>query len=187
MISLIKDKKLSLKPLILPMILLVIAFNPYVESLEFKSPAIYMISHYLVYFSGIYIGYNYFRGGIPSLIIGLIPAIIWHVPYFFSLGAAFILYRAVLEITLFLGGLLAGSSIRYIRFSLRISLFALWMLGDSALAIIFIVSDPIYSNAEYSFSPYPPSSLPLAGIAMFIAMNVFLAYVLSKYIKSLVG
>ncbi|WP_255446878.1 DUF1404 family protein, partial [Sulfolobus sp. B1] len=34
------------------MILLVIAFNPYVESLEFKSPAIYMISHYLVYFSG---------------------------------------------------------------------------------------------------------------------------------------
>jgi hypothetical protein len=61
------------------------------------------------------------------------------------------------------------------------------MLGDSALAIIFIVSDPIYSNVDYRFSPYPPSSLPLAGVAMFIVMNIFLAYVLSKYIKSLLG
>ncbi|WP_338604363.1 DUF1404 domain-containing protein [Sulfolobus tengchongensis] len=186
-LNLIKDQKITLKPLILPIILLVIAINPFVESIEFYEPAVYMISHYLVYFSGIYIGYRYFKGDLISLILGLIPPIIWHLPYFFALGAAFITFRAILEITLLVGGILAGSTIKYMKFYLKVTLFALWMLGDTALAIIFIVSLPIYSNLDFKFSPYSPSSLPLAGVSMFIAMNVFLGYVLAKYIKGIVG
>jgi len=187
MISYIKQQKFDSKPLIFSIVLLLTVVNPLVENIEFYSPVAYMIAHYIVYFSGIYIGYKYFKSNLIILIIGLIPAILWHIPYFFALGAAFVIYRIILEITLFLGGLFVGSAIKYIKFYLKITLFALWMLGDSALAIIFIVSDPIYSNVDYRFSPYPLSSLPLAGVAMFIVMNIFLAYVLSKYIKSLLG
>ncbi|QGA53232.1 DUF1404 domain-containing protein [Sulfolobus sp. E5-1-F] len=186
-LSWIKDEKITFKPLILPIVLLVIAFNPFTESLEFYSPAVYMISHYIVYFSGIFIGYKYFKGDVISLTLGLIPPIIWHLPYFFALGAAFITYRALLEITLLVGGILAGSSIKYIKFYLKVTLFALWMLGDSVLAILFIIASPIYSNTIYNFSPYSPSSLPIAGVAMFIAMNVFLGYVIAKYIKGILG
>ncbi|ACP39360.1 DUF1404 domain-containing protein [Saccharolobus islandicus] len=186
-LSLIKNENTTFKPLILPIVLLAISVNPYTESLEFHYPAIYMISHYLVYFSGIFVGYKYFKGDEISLALGLIPPILWHLPYFFALGAAFATYRVILEITLLVGGILAGSSIKYVKFYLKVTLFALWMLGDSALAIIFIVSSPIYSNVAYNFSPYSPSSLPIAGVAMFIAMNVFLGYVIAKYIKGIVG
>ena len=187
MISLNKNEKFTAKPLIFSLAILIIAVNPFFEDLEFSSPVAYMIGHYLVYFSGIYLGYRYFKGSVLSMLIGIIPPIIWHTPYFFALGAAFIPYRIILEITMFIGGLLAGSAIRYIRFYLKIILFALWMLGDSVLAILFIVSDPLYSNLVYQFSPYYPSSLPLAGVAMFIVMNIFLGYVISKYIKGIIG
>ncbi|AAK42781.1 DUF1404 domain-containing protein [Saccharolobus solfataricus] len=186
-LSLVKDEKITFRPLVLPIVLLAIAVNPFTEGLEFYSPAIYMISHYLVYFSGIFVGYKYFKGDIISLILGLIPPILWHLPYFFAIGAAFITYRAILEITLLTGGILVGSSIRYVKFYLKVTLFALWMLGDSALAIIFIVSSPLYSNIVYKFSPYSPSTLPIAGVAMFIAMNVFLGYVIARYIKGIIG
>ncbi|AHC52281.1 hypothetical protein SUSAZ_10585 [Sulfolobus acidocaldarius SUSAZ] len=187
MIKLNRDQKLTYKFLVLPIALLILSFNPYTESLEFSVPAVYMASHYAVYFSGLYIGYKYFKGGYISLILGLIPAILWHTPYFFSLGAGILDYRILLEITLLLGGILLGSSINSMRLQIKITLLALWMLGDSILAILFITSTTLYSNLAYSFSPYPPASLPLAGILMFVIMNVFLIYVISKFMKSIIG
>ncbi|AWR93267.1 DUF1404 domain-containing protein [Acidianus brierleyi] len=174
----------SWKSIILPIVFVVAFVNPYVEILQFNNPVIFMLDHYALYAAGVLIGYKMFKGSIYSFILGIIPAVFWHVPYFFALAAAYIDFRALCEITLFLGGLLAGSFIYKMSLTLRIISLAVYMLGDTLLSIFFILAYPQYSNATYRFLSWSPGALPAVGIAMLIVMNLILVYSIIKIMKS---
>ncbi|AWR99110.1 DUF1404 domain-containing protein [Metallosphaera hakonensis] len=173
------------RQLLFSLILIIVSVNPFTEKLEFSSPVIYMLSHYALVSSGFILGHAILKTKWYFMPVGLTPIAFWHLPLPFALGATYIGLRIVLEITIFLGGFLAGSSIWALPQWGKISLFILYMIGDTALSILFIVESPLYSNRLYPFSPYPPSSLPLAGIAMIVVMNLILATVIYVMFKNL--
>jgi hypothetical protein len=143
-----------------------------------------MLDHYALYAAGVIIGYKMFKGSIYSFFIGIIPAVFWHLPYFFALAAAFIEFRALCELTLFIGGVLAGSYIYKMSLTVRIISLAVYMLGDTLLSIFFILGYPQYSNAVYPFLSWSSGELPAVGIAMLIVMNLILVYSIIKIMKS---
>ncbi|BCS92383.1 DUF1404 domain-containing protein [Metallosphaera javensis (ex Sakai et al. 2022)] len=162
----------------LALVLAVTGLNPVTESAEFHSATVYMLSHYVVVASGFIFGYTILRSDWKFAVIGVIPVVFWHLPLPFSLGAGVLKFRILLDTSLFLGGFLLGSSIRSLPQWSKITLFALYMLGDTLLSILLLIGSPEYSNKVYPFSPYTPESLPLAGISMIIVMNVILATVI---------
>lgn len=178
------NKKVSVKPLILPFVFILSFVNPYVETLMFSIPAPYMLDHYALYTAGAIIGYKFFRTSFYEFILGIIPAVLWHIPLFFALGASFILYRALCELTLFLGGLLVGGHIPQLKLSYKVLWLGIYMLGDSILSIFFVLSYPQYSDEGFSFLHYSPQELPITGVIMFIVMNVILVYAIVNIMRS---
>lgn len=172
------------KMLALGLILAVVGLNPATEELEFHSATAYMLSHYAVVSSGSILGYLLLRNDWKFSVIGVVPVIFWHLPLPFSLGAGILEFRVLLDVSLLLGGFLLGSSIHALPQWSKISLFALYMLGDTVLSILLVIGSPEYSNKVYPFSPYSPESLPLAGIFMIVAMNVILATVIYLAFRS---
>lgn len=75
---------ISFKYLAFPIALIIAFVNPYVESLQFINPLVFMLDHYALYAAGVLIGYKYFRGSIYSFLLGIIPAGFWHIPLFFA-------------------------------------------------------------------------------------------------------
>ncbi|MEJ2777229.1 hypothetical protein DDW09_04595 [Sulfolobus sp. SCGC AB-777_L09] len=176
---------ISFKYLAFPIALIIAFVNPYVESLQFINPLVFMLDHYALYTAGVLIGYKYFRGSIYSFLLGIIPAGFWHIPLFFALSAAFIPYRFLCEATLLLGGILAGSFIPKMTLGQKVIALGIYMLADSILSIFFILAYPQYSNAVYPFLGWGRSILPYVGIEMFIVMNVVLIYSIYKLMRNL--
>lgn len=175
----------SWRNLILPIILIIAFANPYSENLQFVNPIVYMLDHYALFAAGVLIGYKLFRGSFTEFVMGIIPAIFWHIPYFFALGAAFIPFRVLCEGTLFFGGVLSGSYITKMGLKTKIISLVVYMIGDSFLSVIFLLSLPQYSNVDYSFLHWAPSELPVVGISMFIVMNVILVYSIVKLMNNI--
>ncbi|AWR96791.1 DUF1404 domain-containing protein [Acidianus sulfidivorans JP7] len=179
------SSSLSWRNFVIPIALVVAFVNPYTEFLQFTNPIVYMLDHYALYAAGVLIGYKLFRGSIVEFILGLIPAVFWHIPYFFALGASFITFRALCEITLFGGGILAGAYIPKMSLNIKIASLASYMLADSILSIFFILSYPQYSNVDYSFLKWGPGALPPVGISMFVVMNLILIYAIVKIMRGI--
>ncbi|BBG24779.1 DUF1404 domain-containing protein [Sulfuracidifex tepidarius] len=177
-------RKFSVKNLALPSAFVIAFVNPFVERLQFYNPVAYMLDHYALYAAGAIIGYLFFKGSPISFLIGIIPAVFWHIPLFFALGASFIQYRVLCELTLFLGGILAGSYINSMSLGIKVTSLGLYMLGDSLLSIFFILGYPQYSNVDYSYLSWGPSSLPIVGITMFVVMNIVLIYTIIKIMQN---
>lgn len=179
--------KSLIKSLILPVILIILFINPYVEGLMSKDPTPYMMSHYALYASGIILGYYFMRAPRKIGFLGIVPAIAWHIPLLFALGASDPLFRFIDFMTLILGGFLLGSIISYLSLTTRIALFALWMTGDTYLSILFLINSPDYSNLSIPYSPYSPSQFSTLGIIMLLVMNLLAVYIvfimLRKYME----
>ncbi|MEM0114057.1 MAG: DUF1404 domain-containing protein [Metallosphaera sp.] len=175
---------MNVKLIIISILLAVSFINPFVERLEFESPVLYMLSHYALIASGSLLGYTLLRSAWYNLVLGILPIIFWHLPVPFSLGASFIQFRILLEISIFLGGFLLGSALLSVAQWVKVTLFALYMIGDTVLSILFVIASPLYSNRN-GVSPYPPDSLPLAGISMIVVMNLILAGVIYISFKTL--
>lgn len=173
------------REVVISILLLALALNPLTEGQEYLSPLPYMLSHYAVVASGILLGYNYLKGNYYKLAVGVVPVVLWHLPFYFALGASSPSWRIVLEVSIFLGGVLIGSSLKQVGRWVKVSLFVLYMLGDTVLSILFILESPLYSDVDYSFSPYSPPSLPTTGIAMVVVMNVVLAIVIYLAFKDI--
>jgi len=158
------------KDLVVPTVFILAFVNPYVESLQYYNPLVYMLDHYALYAAGVLIGYKFFKGSIISFILGIIPAGFWHIPLFFALGASFPLYRGLSEVTLILGGILAGSYIP--KMSLTFKIF-------------FVLGYPQYSNVDFKFLSWGTDILPFVGVEMFVVMNIVLVYSLYKLLKNI--
>ncbi|WP_231136409.1 DUF1404 family protein [Acidianus ambivalens] len=76
-----------------------------------------MLDHYAIYGAGVLLGYKLLRTNFYLFLLGAIPAGFWHIPLFFALGASFVQYRTIEELTLFLGGLIAGGYIPQMKLS----------------------------------------------------------------------
>ncbi|MBB5254634.1 DUF1404 domain-containing protein [Sulfurisphaera ohwakuensis] len=173
------------KDLVVPTVFILAFVNPYVESLQYYNPLVYMLDHYALYAAGVLVGYKFFKGSIISFILGIIPAGFWHIPLFFALGAAFPLYRGLSEATLFLGGILAGSYIPKMSLTFKIGALGIYMFADSLLSIFFVLGYPQYSNVDFKFLAWGNGILPFVGVEMFIVMNIVLVYSLYKLLKNI--
>ncbi|MEM0173273.1 MAG: DUF1404 family protein [Sulfolobaceae archaeon] len=160
-------------------LILVFSFtNPWVEDLMFYKPYIFMTSHYSLIFSGILTGSWFFKGNKFLIILGIIPIILWHIPLPWFLSSINYFYRILSEITLWLGGLLVGISIKELKLVFKIVLLALWMLGDTGLSILFLVGNNSYLTPYYNLG-----DLQITGAVMFVLMNLFLIYILAIWFK----
>ncbi|MEM0200011.1 MAG: DUF1404 domain-containing protein [Saccharolobus sp.] len=178
-------EELKWSNLLLPVVLLLIVVNPFYERIETSFQPLYMTAHYILVLSGILIGNKILREkNYYSLILGIIPIVFWHIPLYYNLAGAFVSFRALSELTLFLGGLLIGSNINFMTNILKVGLLVVWMSFDSLLSVLLIVSWPYYSNLMYSFSPWPLDQSPITGILMFLIMTVLLIYALIKIFKN---
>ncbi|MCY0860560.1 MAG: DUF1404 domain-containing protein [Sulfolobaceae archaeon] len=165
------------KPLIFSLILIVFTVNPLVEELMNINIIPYMLAHYSLFISGILIGYFYsvLKRSPWHLIPGVALGVLWHLPFFFNLGAIYLYIRIVEEFTLFLGGLLLGTSLHCVNNTVKILLFALWMVGDTYLSALFMISPLSYTRV------YPPSQTSITGIIMFLLMNTIVVFILLEY------
>ncbi|MUM65728.1 DUF1404 domain-containing protein [Acidianus infernus] len=178
------SKEFEKKDLILPIALLVAFLNPFIQGLEFTNPIVYMLDHYAIYGAGVLLGYKLLRTNFYLFLLGVIPAGFWHIPLFFALGASFIQYRTIEELTLFLGGLIAGGYIPQMKLSGKVGALAVYMLADSILSIFFILEYKQYTHECFPFLDYTPSQLPFVGISMFAVMNVILVYAIIKILRN---
>ncbi|AOL15405.1 hypothetical protein BFU36_00135 [Sulfolobus sp. A20] len=182
--KLLKDQ-VNIKNLSLPIILLILAVNPYTEIMEFKYEWLFMLSHYLLYISGFIIAYKILRGEILYVLPSIVIATFWHIPLFFNLASAYVDWRIGNDVTLFLAGILGGLSVNKFSYALKVFLLILWMSADSVLAVLFLVEFPLYSNAAYTFSPYAPTQEILTGIVMFTVMMIIFVYVIVKMLRGM--
>ncbi|MEM3281095.1 MAG: DUF1404 family protein, partial [Saccharolobus sp.] len=107
-------EELKWSNLLLPVVLLLIVVNPFYERIETSFQPLYMTAHYILVLSGILIGNKILREkNYYSLILGIIAIVFWHIPLYYNLAGAFVSFRALSELTLFLGGLLIGSNINF--------------------------------------------------------------------------
>jgi hypothetical protein len=176
--------KLTKKSLIIPVLFLIVAVNPVTELLEPRYEALYMAMHYVLYIGGFVLGYIGFRGSKIYLIPGIIIPVFWHIPYFFNLGGAYLCLRIVEDLSLYLGGLVMGSTIHELNNAIKAILFVLWMMGDSVLSVILIVGWPPYSNQVYPFSPFSISEEFWTGLIMFGIMTVIFIYIILGFIRT---
>ncbi|BBD73012.1 hypothetical protein HS1genome_1401 [Sulfodiicoccus acidiphilus] len=176
---------------VVPAALLVVAFvNPPVEEAISLNPLPYMLSHYGLVLAGLLLGFSTFRTSLRArrwtLVVGLIPIVAWHLPYLFALGAAFIWGRVLDELTITLGGLLVGASLRLFSFNFKVILFILYMVADTALSFLFMFYSYPYTRNAIPFSPYTsPSQFFVTGVTMIVLMNAFLGYVAYLFFKKL--
>ncbi len=180
----LKDQ-VNIKNLSLPIILLLIAVNPFTEIMEFKYEWLFMLSHYLLYISGFIIAYKTLRGGALYVLPSIVIVAFWHIPLFFNLAGAYVGWRIGNDMTLFLAGILGGLSVNKFSYALKIFLLILWMSADSVLAVLLLVEFPLYSNAVYTFSPYSPAQEILTGIVMFVIMMIIFVYVIMRMLRGM--
>ncbi|MEM0113910.1 MAG: DUF1404 domain-containing protein [Metallosphaera sp.] len=173
------------KFLAVPVVLLVLFINPFVENLQSVNPVVFMLDHYAMFFAGSIIGYKMFKGSILALTLGSFVAVFWHIPLTFALAASDLPIRLICEVTLFLGGILAGSYIPRMSLAVKVTSLALYMLGDTFLSILFIIGSPEYSNVDFPYLKWGPSSLPLVGVTMFVVMNLVLVYVIVRVMRNI--
>jgi len=174
------------KTYLIPPIILILAFvNPVVEEIMFNQEGVFMASHYALAFAGGLIGYYYFSGKNYLAYIGALLILLWHVPELFVLGGGTALFRALDEISLFAGGFLIGTAVQSMKLIEKILLFVLWMLGDTTLAVVLVITYPFYTSPPLSFSPYPANEEPITGYVMIIAMTIILGFLIFKAFKNL--
>lgn len=171
---------------LIPPILLVLAFvNPVTEEIMFKQEGVFMASHYALAIAGALVGYYYFSSKSYFAYLGSLQIVIWHLPVLFTLGGGIPLFRALDEVSLFIGGFLIGIAVKEMKLIEKVLLFVLWMLGDTTLAVVLVISYPFYTSPPLSFSPYPVSEEPITGYVMIIAMTVILGFLIFKAFKNL--
>jgi Protein of unknown function (DUF1404). len=98
---------------------------------------------------------------------------------FFNLGAEILSVRLIEEVSLVIGGLMIGSSLKELSRNFKVLLLALWMIGDSILSLILMISPSLYTTV------YAPQGLEYVGIIMFLMMNLIAVYLLLKYVNNL--
>jgi hypothetical protein len=182
--EILKDQ-LKKRNFIVPLVFLIIAVNPYTEIMEFKYQWLFMTTHYLLYIAGFVLSYKIMRGSILYLIPGIILPVFWHLPQFFALAGAYIIWRILNDSTLFIGGMFAGMTITKLSNAIKVLLLVLWMSGDSVLSVILIVGWPPYSNQVYPFSPFPVSQEIYTGIVMFGIMTAIFVYIVINMLRSI--
>lgn len=182
--QILKDE-LTTKNLLAPILFFIISINPITESLEPSYEALYMAIHYVLYIGGFLLGYKAFRGSAIYLIPGIIIPVFWHIPLFFNIAASNLYIRLIEDLSLFLGGLLAGSTMQSLNNAVKIILFVLWMAGDSVLSVLLIVGWPPYSNQVYPFSPFAISEELPTGLTMFGIMTVIFIYIVIRMLRSI--
>jgi hypothetical protein len=186
MIMKLISKKSTISVNIFEIIIILIFFfgfvNPYVEYLMFYEPSLLMLSHYSITISGVLIGKRFLTSSKKLLIIGIVSVVFWHLPLGWYLASTVLLFRIISELTLLFGGIIIGSIIDNLNLTLKLILLALWMIGDTALSILFLVVNPLYTNLTYPVL-YSPEKLPLAGVIMFTIMNVILIYIIARLFR----
>ena len=161
-----------------------IAFiNPFTEGVEFTSPLVFMFSHYALFAAGLILGYTLLSAKRRVWVVGVIVAVVWHIPQPFALSAGIPSFRAIEEATMILGGLLMGSNIKTMKQVTKLTLTALWVVGDTALSVLFIGEPTLYSHPTIAYSPYESSGFPITGVAMVLWMNAVLIYLVYTYVK----
>lgn len=165
--------------------LIVLTVNPFTLEALPKNPLVLMASHYSLYFAGALAGLGLFRFNKLLAIPAVIPPIIFHLPYFFvesgvSLPWTFLDYSLTV-----VGGILLGGSMRQMGKIMKGSLFVLYMIGDTTLAILLILGFPVYSSPTVPFSPYSTTQLVEVSYLMFGIMNAILFGVLGYTLKKL--
>jgi len=161
--------------------------NPWVFNWIRQSPLPLMLSHYSLFSAGGVLGYTRIRKGKAEGLAGVLPAILWHLPEAFALSGSTPFFTVVDLSTMFLGGLLIGASVRWMRDKLKVSLLVLWMASDTALSVLFLISSPIYSKEEIPFSPYVPQQFFAVGVVMIGIMNVVLIVILYYFFRKVVN
>ncbi|QGA68155.1 DUF1404 domain-containing protein [Sulfolobus sp. E11-6] len=169
--------------LILCIFLIVVSVNPFTEEVMFNNPIPYMLAHYSLFGAGILLSYYIIRRKIVNksvaVTVGASIAFLWHYPYFFNLGAEILSVRLIEEVSLLIGGLMVGSSLRELSRNFKIFLLALWMIGDSILSLILMISPSLYTTL------YTSQGLEYLGIIMFLMMNLIAVYLLLNYVNNL--
>ncbi|ACR42982.1 DUF1404 domain-containing protein [Saccharolobus islandicus] len=169
--------------LIFCIFLIAVSVNPFTEEYMFINPIPYMLAHYSLFGAGILLSYYIIRRKIVdksiAVIVGASIAFLWHYPYFFNLGAEILSVRLIEEVSLVIGGLMIGSSLKELSRNFKVLLLALWMIGDSILSFILMISPSLYTTV------YSPQGLEYVGIIMFLMMNLIAVYLLLKYVNNL--
>ncbi|ADB88298.1 conserved hypothetical protein [Saccharolobus islandicus L.D.8.5] len=169
--------------LIFCIFLIAVSVNPFTEEYMFISPIPYMLAHYSLFGAGILLSYYIIRRKIVdksiAVIVGASIAFLWHYSYFFNLGAEILSVRLIEEVSLVIGGLMIGSSLKELSRNFKVLLLALWMIGDSILSLILMISPSLYTTV------YAPQGLEYVGIIMFLMMNLIAVYLLLKYVNNL--
>ncbi|MEM3851912.1 MAG: DUF1404 family protein [Methanomassiliicoccales archaeon] len=163
--------------MIVALVLLFLSLNPFTEATEYSDVIVFMLTHYAI-FAG---GFLLFRNvRLPSLLLFPSAAllILWHLPFLFYLSAKFPLYRYTMEVSVFAAGCM-GASAAMLQLRTKAVLLALWLLGDTALAAIFIVMPrPFMMDTAY-----PLWQFIVLGLIMVLFMNaviVIILYVLGQ-------
>lgn len=174
----------SRKPhLALGAVLVASFINPFTERIEFASPLVFMFSHYALFAAGLILGYTLLGLRKWVWVAGVVVAVFWHLPGPFALSAGLPSFRAVEEVTMLLGGLLMGSNIKTMKQVTKLTLTVLWVVGDTALSVLFIGEPTLYSHSKIAYSPYRPSAFPITGVAMVLWMNAVLIYLVYAYVR----
>lgn len=176
----------SIKSIVAGIALIAAFVNPPVEEAIGRDPLPYMLSHYGLTLAGLLIGYSSFRSAKWTLPLGLIPVIVWHLPIPFAFGGAFLYGRILDEVTITVGALLVGSSIKSFTFNFNVLLFILYMVADTALSFLFMFYSYPYTSEAVPFSPYrSQQEFFITGVVMIVLMNAFLGYVAYLFFKRL--
>jgi len=162
------------------LILIAASVNPWVEYLMYRDPVPYMLSHYALYVAGFIVGNRYLYMPTYLIPLGVLPLVMWHTPTLFILGGTVALFRVIDHVTMFLGGIVAGSCTRGLSVMAKIILFALYMLGDTYLAIIYLLGGEAYASP---YSPYEAGDFLTLGLTMLIIMNIITAYVVFSILR----
>jgi hypothetical protein len=160
-------------------------FNPYTERLEGSSPLVYMLSHYSLILSGLVAGSGLLRLRHKLWLFGCAIIFLWHLPLPFALAASQPLFRGTEEFSLLLSGLLVGSSLGSSKGITKGLLFIAWLVGDTLLAILFLIRPEFYASDGLRASPFAPAGFALAGVGMVLFMNAATAYIAYAYIKAI--
>ncbi|BCS92382.1 DUF1404 domain-containing protein [Metallosphaera javensis (ex Sakai et al. 2022)] len=167
------------KHLFLGVFLVLLIINPLTEGIYGRNAVLYMASHYALFALGMWMGLSEAsrRFWIGRLIAGTGVALLAHVPLIFDVSAYNEVVRVILELGLFCGGFLVGSSFQAGGNVTSYILLGGWMTGDTALSVAFLLGDSAYS---FPLSPYPVWQIKDAGIFMFLFMNVVAFFIIMK-------
>ena len=183
----VDKNKLRVSNLVLAVVLLSAFLNPAVEGYETSYQWLFMLAHYGLFLGGLSLTYRLVKGTPLLLLPSGFIVVLWHLPLYFSLAAAFPTYRALNDVTLALAGALAGAAGGSLSTMWKFSLIVLWMAVDSAYSLVFFSGDPLYSNEVYRFSPYPPTQEIYTAITMWVVMSAVIAYIIAKFVNYMIS